>query len=693
MYAFIKIIINYLFANYLASIESIRFIKQSQDTDPGFAFYLTINYYHSLTLLALCNYALPSERKQYLKQVAINQKKMKKWAFYAPCNYQHKYDLVEAEKARVIGKIWLAAELYDQAIKGAKENGYIQEEAIGNELAAKFYLARGKDTIAQGYLINAYYGYLNWGARAKAEDLEKNYSHLLKPLFKQKTTNIQIHTNDLFSSGAGESSTTSISAILDLETVTKAAIAISSEIHIDKLIYKLMQVISENVGAEGACLILKQKDEFTVVAKCDNKQSCELQSRLIDDNQDIPFSLINYVANTQEDVLINDASLENNFANDDYIIQCKPKSILCTPILNQGQLIGILYLENKLVAGAFTSERLKILKLISSQTAISLENAQLYEKLEEKVAERTKELNKNNQRLQEALHDLKLAQAKLIQSEKMSSLGQMVAGVAHEINNPISFIYTNIEHASAYIKSLLHLIEVYQQEYPQPTPLVQDTTAEIDLDFLVEDLQKILTSMRAGSDRIRKIVLGLRNFSRLDEAKIKAVDIHEGIESTLMLLRPQFRDKLRELEKIVIKNYGQLPLVDCYAAQLNQVFMNILSNAIDALQEREQQLSTQDLETNPSQIIISTQVINNDWVSISIQDNGLGIDTGIKQRIFDPFFTTKAVGEGTGLGLSISYQIVVEQHQGRLDCISTPGQGAEFLIEIPISLSQQVKTN
>ncbi|HLP88743.1 MAG TPA: AAA family ATPase [Nostocaceae cyanobacterium] len=688
----VKIILNYLFSNYVVSAESIHYIEKSKNSDPGFAYYSTSNYYHSLSLLALYNQVLSSERKQYLKQVEENQKKMKKWAFHAPCNYKHKYDLVEAEKARVLDKHWLAAELYDQAIKGAKENGYIQEEAIANELAAKFYLARGKETIAQGYLVNAYYSYMNWGAKAKVEDIERSYPYLLNPILKQKAANIQLLTDDLISNLGTDSSTTNISALLDLETVTKAALAISSEIHVDKLIYKLMQVISENVGAEKACLIFQREDNFMLVAKCQSNQSCEIQSTVIV-NDDAPLSLINYVANTQEDVLINNATIENDFTNDVYIIKYKPKSILCTPILNQGQLIGIFYLENTLIVGAFTTERLKLLKLISSQAAISLTNAQVYDNLEEKVAERTKELNENNQRLQQALNDLKLAQTQLIQSEKMSSLGQMVAGVAHEINNPVSFIYTNIEHADNYIKSLLNLITIYQQEYPEFNPKIQDVKEELDIDFLIEDLAKILASMKMGANRIRKIVLGLRNFSRLDEAQMKNVDIHEGLESTLMLIKPQLRDKLTTPQNIVVKNYGQLPLINCYAAQLNQVFMNIFTNAIDALQQREQQLSVAEKAANPSKITISTQLINNDWVRITIKDNALGISPEVQPRIFDPFFTTKPVGEGVGLGLSICYQIVVQQHRGKLECISTPGEGTEFLIEIPISLKQEVKTN
>ncbi|MGI0483930.1 PAS domain-containing sensor histidine kinase [Pantanalinema rosaneae CENA516] len=310
------------------------------------------------------------------------------------------------------------------------------------------------------------------------------------------------------------------------------------------------------------------------------------------------------------------------------------------------------------------------------------------------------QLRQQTQQLQQALQRLKQTQAQLVQSEKMSSLGQLVAGVAHEINNPVNFINGNIVYASQYAQDLLHILALYQQAYPQPTPDVEQALTEIDLPFIWDDLPKLLNSMRVGADRIRQIVLSLRNFSRLDEADKKAVDIHEGINNTLMILQNRLNPKPGFPTIRVHKTYDHLPLVDCYAGQLNQVFMNILSNAIDALEERihfSQQRGWQDntiISTSAPElscplptIHIQTEQINSDWVAIRITDNGLGITEQVKQQLFDPFFTTKPVGKGTGLGLSISYQIVVEQHSGHLKCHSVPGQGTEFTIEIPIKSS------
>ncbi len=673
-----KTILFSLFNQPNSAVESAHLCKQYVQSVAGQISVSQHNFYYSLALLAEYNNQPSIEQEQYLQQILSNQEQMSHWAFHAPMNYQHKYDLVEAEKARILGHNWQAMELYDQAIRGAKEHQFIHEEALANELAGKFYLAIGKEKIAQIYLIDAYYCYSRWGAKVKVEDLEKCYHKLLLPIFNQKQLSVNASdTHTLTSNAIVDSSSTSTTAIFDLETVTKASLIIGSEIQLDKLIQTLMQVILENVGGNKAALILLENGTLKLMAQCQSHQPCELLSIPIQTTQEIPVGLINYVSHTKEYLLINDATGKTNFTTDPYIIKYQPKSILCTPILNQGKLIGIFYLENNLIVGAFTPDRLQILKLLSSQAAISLENAQLYGNLEEKVATRTQELNENNIRLKQTLRELKRTQAKLIQTEKMSSLGQLVAGVAHEINNPINFIYANIEPANNYIASMLHLINVYQQEYPEMTPLIQETREDIDLEFLVEDLHKILDSMKVGSNRIRNIVLGLRNFSRLDEADIKSVDIHEGIDNTLMFLQPRLMKNSDYPEITIIKNYGQLPIIACYASQLNQVFLNILNNAIDALHGHNQKLS--------STITIRTQVINRNWVSISIKDNGPGIPKNVKQRIFDPFFTTKPVGEGTGLGLSISYQIVVDQHGGKIDCISAPGEGTEFKIEIPIT--------
>ena len=301
-------------------------------------------------------------------------------------------------------------------------------------------------------------------------------------------------------------------------------------------------------------------------------------------------------------------------------------------------------------------------------TFSNLENSKA--ELENRVEERTQEL-------QNALVSLRNTQAQMLQAEKMSALGQTVAGVAHEINNPVNFIHANIQYIQTYIKDLLELVEVYQEYFPETPEFLQYKIDEIELEFIKEDSAKILKSMNIGSVRIREIVKSLRSFSRLDEAEYKQVDIHEGIDNTLLILQHRLKNNSTQSAIKIIKDYAQIPLVECYAGKLNQVFMNILGNAIDAL-------STSKNKDNSSNITISTQVIDENWVRICIADNGTGINEEVLQNIFNPFFTTKPVGKGTGLGLSISYQIIVETHKGKIYCNSELGKGTSFVVEIPI---------
>ena len=294
------------------------------------------------------------------------------------------------------------------------------------------------------------------------------------------------------------------------------------------------------------------------------------------------------------------------------------------------------------------------------------------------------ELQQKTKELEQTLEELKQTQLQMIQSEKMSSLGQMVAGIAHEINNPVNFIHGNLTHINEYTQDLLNLVELYQQYYPQPAQEIVDAIELIDVEFLSEDLTKALQSMRLGTKRIREIVLSLRNFSRLDEAEVKDVNIHDGIDSTIIILHNRLKPHSERPEIQIIKEYGNLPLVECHAGQLNQVFMNIISNAIDALEEYNKQQSHTAIAVTESAIAIQTEVTHNNCVRICIADNGPGIKEEIRQRLFDPFFTTKPVGKGTGLGLSISYQIITEKHGGKLWCESQLGQGTKFFIEVPI---------
>ncbi len=355
----------------------------------------------------------------------------------------------------------------------------------------------------------------------------------------------------------------------------------------------------------------------------------------------------------------------------------------------------------------------ELLQHLASQAAIAIHQAELYqESLNAATADRAKA-----EQLAQTLTELHNTQAQLIQTEKMSSLGQLVAGVAHEINNPVNFIYGNLSHASEYSKDLLCLVELYRQHYPNPHLEISECSEAIDIEFLAEDLPKILGSMKVGTERIRQLVVSLRNFSRLDQAQKKPVDIHEGIDSTMLILQHRLKAQSDRPSVEIIKEYGNLPLIECYASSLNQVFMNLIGNAIDALEmgqkepiinvpglstsatatylsSQKQEIEAADIKGSteflipdfPSPCIrIRTELIDEKTVGICIADNGHGIPKELISHIFNPFFTTKPVGRGTGLGLSISYQIVVEKHQGALKCISVPGRGTEFWIEIPVN--------
>jgi PAS domain S-box-containing protein len=356
-------------------------------------------------------------------------------------------------------------------------------------------------------------------------------------------------------------------------------------------------------------------------------------------------------------------------------------ALLALPIHTTSGEVGVVSCGHSSGARPWREEEVELLRAVADQLAIAINQAELYK--QSHIAAITAQEQATT--LEQTLRELQQTQAQLVQSEKMSSLGQMVAGVAHEINNPINFIYGNLSHADQYAQDLLHLVQLYQEQYPNPATVIQAEIEAIELDFIREDLPKILSSMKMGADRIREIVLSLRNFSRLDESEMKWVDVHEGLNNTLLILAHRLKAKQGEhLDIQVIKDYGKLPPVQCYAGQLNQVFMNILTNAIEAIEDYNKEYSPEDIKKRPNTIWICTQVVDSDQVVILIGDNGPGMTEDVRTKLFDPFFTTKPVGQGTGLGMSISYQIVVEKHGGQLECISAPDQGTTFLIQIPI---------
>ncbi|PAX57102.1 ATP-binding sensor histidine kinase, partial [Brunnivagina elsteri] len=677
----VKIRHAYLFDNKAAYPDLIPQLSIIENTISSHAKVPSSVFYVALMHLSLAEIASDEQERQFHWQALIPlEERLNNWATACPENILHKCLLIQAEKARLKGQKAEALDFYEQAIAQAKHQGYGYEEALANELAAKFYLNWGKEKVAAGYMQEAYYCYVKWGAKAKTDNLEKRYPQLLKSILHQQKfsfnpletiANITRSSSSL-STQTSTTSSTSISDALDFTSILKAAQSISSSIELDELLTSLTQIILENSGAKKSVLILPQENTWQVKAitllNQNNSQSqiqTILEPQLLDTCQDIPRKIINYVKNTQETIVIDNCQTDIPGVIGEYMLEHQPKSILCTPIINQGHLAGILYLENQLTTGVFTNERLQVINLLSSQAAISLENARLY------------------QQSQQALQDLQQAQLQIVQSEKMSALGNLVAGVAHEMNNPLGFIAASLKQAKPTLADIVEHLKLYQESLPNPSDEIEEHAEEIDLDYSLEDLPKMIDSMVMACDRLKNISTSLRTFSREDRDYKVPFKIHEGIDSTILILKHRLKANEQRPAIEVNTNYGNLPQVECFPGQLNQVFMNILANAIDALDESNSGLSFEEIKANPNKITVKTFVKDN-HVKISIADNGKGMSESVKQKIFDHLFTTKGVGNGTGLGLAIAKQIVESTHGGKLSVHSVLGEGTEFAIEIPM---------
>ncbi|MDZ7953406.1 ATP-binding protein [Nostoc sp. DedQUE09] len=428
----------------------------------------------------------------------------------------------------------------------------------------------------------------------------------------------------------------------------------------------VLQELSQLIESSAGMILLLSPDAsaFEIIAEF---------GVFFDHNQPEPGKgIIGNIVQSNRAELVNDVQADPRLEG-----QKKVSAMICVPLRAKERVLGAIAIGTA-KTDSYKAEHLKLVSIFASQTAIAIDKAVLYEQSTQAAVQ----AKAQTQKLQQALHELQLAQTKLIQSEKMSSLGQLIAGVAHEINNPVNFIYGNLRYVAEYAQDLLHLLEKYQKFLPVAPPELESELDDIDLEFIMQDLPKLLDSMKLGTGRIVEIVQSLKNFSRHDEAEMKAVNIHDGIDGTLMILHHRLKAAIRRPKIEIVKDYAKLPLIECYPGQLNQVFMNILANAIDALEEG---MGNEEISLPTGQITIRTEFLDNQWVVIRIADNGPGMKEEVIRRIYDPFFTTKDVGKGTGLGMAISYQIVVNKHRGMLKCRSQPGEGTEFWIQIPVN--------
>jgi signal transduction histidine kinase len=624
---FNKLVLEFLFGRYRQALENSSVLEKNLNAVRGQLSALVFYFYDSLARLALYANVKAVEQKSILKKVEANQKKMKKWAKHAPMNHLHKYHLVEAQRCRVLGRDLEAIEHYKKAINLARENRYLNEEALANELAARYFAQKGLEAAARAYFQEAHYAYLRWGAKAKVEALEQEYSWL-----KKVTEAGRLETTATTTTG------TRRGEMLDLSAVMKASQTISGEIRLEKLLKHLMKIVIENAGAQMGYLILEKEGKWAVEAEgaVDKeevvvRQSVELTEELL------PLTIINYVTRSKESVVLDEATGENQFSQDPYIKARQSRSILCAPLLHQNELKGIIYLENNLAAGAFTPDRVQMIQMLSSQAALSIENAKAFEEIDElnknlmqKVEERTKELKMKADQL--GISNEELVKASRAKSDFISSM-------SHELRSPMTAVigYADLVRGG----------------------MMGDIT-----DKTKDAMEKI----KKSSNHLLSLIGDIMDMSKMEAGKMEIVPhdflVEDTIKTVLASMKP-LADEKRLYLKYQIEEGSGMAYGDL--KRVTQILYNIIGNAIKF--------------TEKGGIDVKVWKAEKECV-FSIRDSGIGIPQDKREKVFAMFEQVDVKHKGTGLGMSITKQLV-ELHGGRIWFESEVGKGSTFYFTLP----------
>ena len=668
---------------------------------PGLVQTVEHKFYHCLAAAAVSRQQ-PARRAELEPLIDANLRVLLRWATACPANFEPMYLVVQAERAALADDLAATLSLYDHAIESAAGYGRRRLEALANELLGGFWLDRDKPDIAQIYMVSARKLYASLGAQRNANQLERNHPGLARG------------SAELRVSGTVTSSTAA--EVLDVTAIAKATRAISGELELAKLLECMLEIIFENAGAEGGALVLDTDRGLSVAASRTGGAPHTSTTSIPLTGGPVPRSIVHYVYRTGNVIVLDDATGDPRFGNDDYIRALKPQSVLCMPVKHKDRTIGVLYLENTLVSGAFTQSRLDALMILVSQIAVSLENATLFAAqrvqaeaisrandelrseiavreqaerelaryrihLEDLIAERTKELTLANQKLRDAATERERIETELRLAQKLESVGRLAAGIAHEINTPVQYVSDSVSFMRDALPSLTDTIAKYRElaaavdqhgDIEAAVFAARTTEAESDLDYTLDNAPSALDAALEGLARVARIVRSMKDFAHPDRDEKTLVDLNRAIESTLMIAANECK-YTAEVET----DLGALPLVRCNGGEINQAVLNLVINAAHAIQDIVGDTGAK------GKIAVRTRRDGGE-VEISISDTGGGIPQTIRDKIYDPFFTTKEVGRGTGQGLAIVRSVVVDKHGGTLRFDTEPGVGTTFFLRLPI---------